>query len=249
VTESTAQQAVPSAVLSPGEDEALSEAYRHLRIAIGLLALSLPFAVVIGKGLLDRSWVLQGSISSYYYTHSRNYFVGALCALAVFFLSYEYRHVHEFRADNYLSNLASIAALGVAFLPTTRGDSSPTAAEKAVGVFHYLSAASLFGILAVFCLFLFTRSQGQKTPGKVLRNRVYRICGGVIVGCLILCGIALWQAPDSWRALFWLESVMVWAFAVSWLVKGEFRGILADKPSADGAGQRDPLPGGRGQRN
>jgi hypothetical protein len=63
----------PAAVLGPGEDRALSAAYRHLRIAIGLLALSLPFAVVIGKGLLNHSWVLQGSISAYYYTHSRNY--------------------------------------------------------------------------------------------------------------------------------------------------------------------------------
>lgn len=226
----------PSAALSSGDDEALSEAYRHLRLAIGLLALSLPFAVVLGKGLLDHSWVLQGSISSYYYTRARNYFVGALCALAVFFLSYEYRHVREFRVDNYLSNLASIAALGVAFLPTTRGDVPSTTAEKTVGVFHYLSAAGLFGILAVFCLFLFTRSQGGKTPQKVLRNRVYRVCGGVIVGCLVLCVVALWQAPESWRALFWLESIMVWAFAVSWLVKGEFRGILADKPLAASVG-------------
>lgn len=237
MTESAAEHAMrPSAMLSPGDDQALSEAYRHLRIAIGLLALSLPFVLVLGKGLLERSWVLQGSLSGYYYTHSRNYLVGALCALAVFFLSYEYRHLREFRVDNYLSNLASIAAVGVAFLPTTRGGGSSTAAEKAVGVLHYLSAASLFVILAVFCLFLFTRSQGVKTPRKVLRNRVYRACGAVIVACLVLCVVALWQAPDSWRALFWLESVMVWAFAISWLVKGEFRGILADKPSADSVG-------------
>ena len=72
----------PVGILEPGEDRALGAAYRHLRIAIGLLALSLPFAVVIGKGLLNHSWVLQGSISAYYYTGSRNYFVGALCALA-----------------------------------------------------------------------------------------------------------------------------------------------------------------------
>ncbi|MDQ1738700.1 MAG: hypothetical protein QOE53_352 [Pseudonocardiales bacterium] len=223
----------PAAVLSPDEDRALSASYRHLRIAIGLLALSLPFAVVLGKGLLSgHSWVLQGSISAYYYTHSRNYFIGALCVLAVFFLSYEYRHLGKFRADNYWSNLASVAALGVAFLPTTRGGVESTGPEKVVGALHYACAVALFVTLAVFCLFLFTRSQGGVTPQKVLRNRVYRVCGGVIVGCLVLCAIALWTAPDSWRALFWLESVMVWAFALSWLVKGEFRGILADQPPA-----------------
>jgi hypothetical protein len=174
--------------------------------------------------------VLQGSISAYYYTSSRNYFVGSLCALAVFFLSYEYRHLNEFRADNYLSNLASIAALGVAFLPTTRGGVASTGPEKAVGILHYGCAVTLFAILAAFCLFLFTRSQGGATAQKVVRNRLYRSCGGVIVGCLVLCAIALWTTPDGWRALFWLESIMVWAFALSWLVKGEFRGILADQP-------------------
>ena len=219
-------------VTDPDEERALSVAYRHLRIAIGLLALSLPFAIVLGKGLLDGSWVPQGSISAYYYTSSRNYFVGALCALAVFFLSYEYRSVDEFRADNLLSNLASVAALGVAFLPTTRGGVTSTGPEKVVGALHYVCAVALFVILAVFCLFRFTLSQGKKTPQKVLRNRVYRACGGVIVGCLILCLVALVAMPDSWRALFWLESIMVCAFALSWLVKGGFRGTLEDKPPA-----------------
>jgi len=233
VTESAEKVAArPVELTNPDEELALSVAYRHLRIAIGLLALSLPFAVVLGKGLLDRSWVLQGSISGYYYTSSRNYFVGALCALAVFFLSYEYRSGREFRADNYLSNLASITALGVAFLPTSEGRVAPTGSEQVVGVLHYLCATALFLILAAFCLVLFTRSRGGATPQKVLRNRIYRTCGGVILGCLALCAIALWRAPESWRALFWLESIMVWAFAISWLVKGEFRGILADQPPA-----------------
>jgi amino acid permease len=123
-------------------------------------------------------------------------------------------------------------ALGVAFLPTTRGGVTPTGPEKVVGVLHYASAVALFVILAVFCLFRFTLSRGTKTPQKVLRNRVYRACGGVIVGCLILCLAALVAMPDSWRALFWLESIMVWAFALSWLVKGGFRGILEDEPPA-----------------
>ncbi len=224
---------IPSAVPDPDEDSALSVAYRYLRIAVGVLALSLPFAVVLGKGLLDDSWALQGSISAYYYTHSRNYFVGTLCALAVFFLSYEYHHSDTFRLDNHVSNVASAAAVGVAFLPTTRGGGTSTTAEKWVGACHYVCAVGLFAILAIICLFLFTRSQGRKTAHKRLRNRVYRGCGWVIIGCLILSLVASWTTPDSWRALFWLESIMVWAFATSWLVKGEFAGILVDKPAED----------------
>jgi len=212
-------------------EDAFNEAYTFLRKAIGVIALLLPFAVVLGKGMLDHTWELQGSISAYYYTHSRNYFVGSLCALAVFFLSYEYRHFGKYRADNYLSDFASVAALGVAFLPTTRGGVRSTGGEKFVGGLHLFFAAALFATLAIFCLFFFTRSQGGQTPQKVLRNRVYRVCGWIIVSCLVLCLIALVATPDSWRAPFWLESIMVWAFAVSWLVKGGFGGILADKPA------------------
>ncbi len=234
MTTSADEPAVASAT-GPAAEAAFNEAYAFLRKAIGVIALLLPVAVVLGSGWLDSSWDLKGSISAYYYTHSRNYFVGSLCALAVFFLSYEYRQFGKYRADNYLSDFASVAALGVAFFPTTRGDAPSTGPEKAIGILHYGCAVSLFASLAVFCLFFFTRSQGVRTPRKVLRNRVYRICGAVIIGCLLLCLLAMWKAPDRWHALFWLESVMVWAFAVSWLVKGEFHGILADDRSTQGA--------------
>ncbi len=227
----------PSGPAAPAEsaavEEAFNEAYAFLRKAIGVIALLLPVGVVIGNGWLGHSWELKGSISAYYYTPSRNYFVGSLCALAVFFLSYEYRDFGKYRADNYLSDFACVTALGVAFLPTTRGGVQSTRAEEVVGIFHYISAGALFLTLAVFCLFFFTRSQGVKTPQKIVRNRVYRSCGVIILSCLGLCLIAMWKAPESWRALFWLESVMVWAFAISWLVKGEFGGILADKPAVE----------------
>ena len=214
-------------------EAAFNEAYSFLRKAIGVIALLLPIVVVIGHGWLGHSWELKGSISAYYYTHSRNYFVGSLCALAVVFLSYEYRAFGKYQADNYLSDFACVAALGVAFLPTTRGGVQSTRAEEVVGFFHYLCAGALFITLAVFCLFFFTRSQGVKTPRKILRNRLYRSCGAVIISCLILCVLAAWKAPYSWHALYWLESIMVWAFAISWLVKGEFAGILVDKPTAE----------------
>lgn len=230
------QAAHPPALTGPVVEAAFNEAYSFLRKAIGVIALLLPIVVVIGHGVLGHSWELKGSLSAYYYTHSRNYFVGSLCALAVFFLSYEYRDFGKYQADNYLSDFACIAALGVAFLPTTRGGVPSTEAEEVVGVLHYLCAAALFLTLAVFCLFFFTRSQGVKTPQKILRNRVYRGCGVIILSCLGLCLVAMWKAPDSWRALFWLESIMVWAFAISWLVKGEFGGILTDRPATERAG-------------
>jgi hypothetical protein len=83
---------------------------------VGIIGLALPIALLVGKPLVDGGDML-GSISAYYYTEMRNYFVGTLCALAVFLFSYRYAP-----RDNFLSTLASLFALGVVFFPTTPSD-------------------------------------------------------------------------------------------------------------------------------
>jgi hypothetical protein len=51
-----------------------------------------------------------------------------------------------------------------------------------------------------------------------------------MAGCLLLIGIyKLFVQTEQWQQVdpvFWLESVSVIAFGISWLVKGEF--ILGD---------------------
>ena len=118
---------------------------------------------------------------------------------------------------------------------------------------HFISAVCLFLVFAIFSLFLFTRSkntpekfwhsvkwvfQGKATKKdeymsdrKILRNRIYIACGITIVAVLLLVGLYMWQGQDTVLAkikpVFILEWIMVWAFAFSWLVKGEI--ILKDK--------------------
>jgi hypothetical protein len=201
--------------------------YVDLRRWIGRIAFALP-ASMIGYGLLsEKSW--PGSISAYYYTDMRNVFVGALCALAVFLFSYRYQ-----KADNYLSTAAAVLVLGVAWFPTaTEGPTS--SGEDVVRGIHLACAFLFFVILAIFSLRIFTKSHGRYTRRKRQRNRLYRICGWTIVTALV--GAVANAAAERWidryplqdgNALFWLETTMVWAFGVSWLVKGGF--WLADEP-------------------
>jgi hypothetical protein len=221
------EQSRGSGGLVPSHDLALD--YIYLRKAIGVLALLLPTIVVLGKWSLDRQWALEGSISLFYYTHSRNFFVGILCALAVFFLSYEHGATGKFKADNYWSGFASAMALGVAFLPTMR-TLQATSAERVVGVLHLVCAGALFVILGVFAIHFFRMSDGPVTQEKVKRNKVYLACGSIIFACLgAVVASEIFKPPAEWNVLFFLETVMVWAFAVSWLIKGGFLGILADK--------------------
>jgi hypothetical protein len=59
---------------------------------------------------------------------------------------------------------------------------------------------------------------------KPLRNRIYVSCGIVIVVSLLFAGGTQTLWVDTFRdtnVLFWCESVAIFAFGASWLVKGQ----------------------------
>jgi hypothetical protein len=96
--------------------------YRDLRRGIGILGLSLPFALVIGhEGLAP-------SISAYYYTDMRNWLVGTLWAIGFFLIFYRYG-----RPDTLLSSIAGILAILVALLPTTPDVPHPPTHQVVIG--------------------------------------------------------------------------------------------------------------------
>lgn len=229
-------------------DESLADSYAFLQKVVGLIALSLPPVVAVGDWMIDDE-PLRGSISAYYYGRTGGWFVGSLCAMAVFFLSYQYKPQANYDGDRALSNLACAAAVGVALFPTASSGREAVGGEKLVSTVHVVSAGVLFGLLAVFSLYQFTKTKSEiknvtgfrdkamrifrtdprYTDGltglKPLRNGIYRTCGWTIVACIILIGI---NNLADWDLLFWLESVAVWAFAVSWLVKSRWISLLDD---------------------
>lgn len=217
-------------------DSALAAAYTHLQQIVGVMAILLPFVLFFGNWALTGN-ELESSISAYYHTPMGSVFVGVLWALAVFFLSYNYKPLPGFNLDNKLSTLASIAAVCVAVFPTTSDASVATRSEQNIGIVHMISAGVLFTLLAIFALFLFPRSSGSMTPEKRHRNVLYRTCG-VVMAVAILSMFPSQAAPDSWHLFLWLETLSVLAFGISWLVKGGFLGILADKTPASGVQAR-----------
>ncbi|MDO5620815.1 MAG: hypothetical protein Q4G24_05030 [Paracoccus sp. (in: a-proteobacteria)] len=205
--------------------------YLTLRRAIGQLGLFLPaallaYAGVFGGGLLP-------TISDYYYSPMREVFVGTLCALSVFLWSYRgYADGTRWLNDRNVARVASLGILGVAWIPTLPSEPGPvvcTMAQCLLGVtwasrLHYACAVAFFAALAVFCLVLFVRG-GSKTPEKRASNRLYRICGWVIVACMVLIAVASVWLPREviarWSLVFWLEALATVAFSVSWQVKGD----------------------------
>ena len=213
----------------PVTGSSLVVSYLLLRKAVGYLGIALPFVLAFG-GMLLYGTGLQRSISSYYHTGMRDVFVGILCAIAVFLMSYK---GYE-RKDELAGDLACIFAVGVALFPTTP-DVDASSRDKLVGSLHFLFATSFLLTLAYFSLFLFTKTDPTKPPTrkKLQRNVVYKFCGSAILVAIALI-VVVTRVPDRAAAavktlnpVFWLESIAVVAFGVSWLTKGE--AILKDE--------------------
>jgi len=163
-----------------------------------------------------------------------NVFVGALCALGVFFLSYQHRPLPGYELDNRLSYGASAAAIGVALFPTAEHEAKPWTGEWLVSTTHLVCACALVLLLAYFSLKLFTKTDKGKriSDAKRKRNVVFKACGWTIVASIVLVVVSnIVDPPDSWHSLFWLEIVGVIAFGISWLVKSGIFGLLVDRAS------------------
>jgi hypothetical protein len=158
----------------------------------------------------------------------RDVFVGFICAIAFFLFAYR---GYDYK-DNIAGKLACFFALGVAFFPTSITEPLTNCIPEPVDThiyssIHFVSAALFFIMLAVFSLLLFTKGSKNPSKQKLRRNLLYRICGYTILGCLVIIAIyfAILEKKipvlQKFDPVFWLESIALWAFGISWLTKGE----------------------------
>lgn len=208
-------------------DNKLVIEYLILRKAIGVMAFAIPAVIPLGAAIFFDN-PLQGSLSSYYYTGMRDVLVGVLWAIGFFLLAYKGYEPQ----DDIAGDIACVSAIGIAIFPTNKTGSE---GFSWAAVLHYVFAAIFFFTLIYFAMVLFTKSDPRRkpTPQKLQRNRVYRMCGITMLACLVLIAIYIPIPADAKSALerfkpvFWLEAVMIWAFGISWLTKGE--AILKDE--------------------
>lgn len=181
--------------------------YRTLRLAMGVIALSLPLLVAfIANQRLE-------SVSASYYTNARDVFVGLMFVVAAFLFAYNGWTL----AQACASKLAALGAMLLALFPTACKVCEPSANSTV----HQIGAALLFSILAYFLLGPFrqkTKGQGGK---KALRANIYLVCGWLI----ILSMLAIIALPDTikhdYRVVFWAEAVALFAFGAAWIVAGK----------------------------
>lgn len=197
-----------------------------LRRTLGILGMVLPFACWIG-GLVFAGLPLQQSISFYYHTHLRDLLVGVLVCMAIFLFCYKgYTLI-----DDLFTWAIGIAGLLVALFPCPIADPAITrlglfqVSQSCSGTVHFWAAGAFFGLLALNSIFLFTRSDQSKLPRrKFWRNVIYISCGIIILACLATLIVLALAAPVFFAQSsvgFVMETVMLWAFGLAWLTKGE----------------------------
>ncbi|MET9325829.1 hypothetical protein [Tsukamurella sp. NPDC003166] len=199
--------------VAAGENSAMT--YRRLRALIGWIGLSLPI-VLFTAGVLGRH--VQQSLSGYYYTGVGPYLTGAVCVIGVFLLAYRFG---DKGVENFLTTIAGLAALGVAFVHAAPPD--PTPVDLRWAAVHLTCAGILFVLLGAIAVFLFP---SDVPADRAWQARLYRGLGAVIWVAIVAMVALNALVPEFYRRthlFFWLESVCVIAFSVSFILKGYLR--------------------------
>jgi drug/metabolite transporter (DMT)-like permease len=214
----------------PDPNRDLLISYITLRRLVGVLGMALPVLLLFGSMIIGDCDGPQRSISYCYHTRVGNLFVGLLCAICLFLFIYKGRRP----IDGILANVAGILGSLVALIPCELQETPDGSCIVARGItpshlqgtVHNIIAGLFLLTLAYFSIAIFTRVDKPLPPNtrKPTRNVIYRICGWIMVACVILCALVIKFEPEGimkLKPIFFLETAALWAFGFSWLVKGE----------------------------
>lgn len=197
---------------------------KRLRLSIGILGMLLPWIVV----LATLTWPQSISIT-YYSLFAVGSFVGVLGSAASCLFSYK----GYSKIDDVSSTMAAIFGMLIILFPMTYLDDPSLKTgvlhlpSNISNIFHCVSAVGFFGTLAFMSFFLFTKTSGEMTKQKKIKNIIYRVCGiGMLASFLLMLLNFFDWAPYN---LTWIvEAIALFFFGVSWIVKSDAIPFLKD---------------------
>ena len=199
---------------------------KKLRCFIGWLAILLPWVVVVLS--LAFGYSFPESISVTYYRAECvvpfMIILGSASILLMYYDGYD-------KTDDILNTIAGILGLGICFFPCW-----PDVTDLInVGTFrlpveisstiHNIVAILFFVILSYISIFQFTKSSGEMTKNKKIRNVIYRVCG-----CCMVASFLILLIPNLAIKVWLTEVIALFFFGISWLTKSDIYKWLAADP-------------------
>ena len=183
----------------------------RLRALIGWLGMLLPWIVVLLIGYIP------SSISATWYTNACTPFMIILGSASFLLISYKGYDL----IDDVVLTCSGIAGLGICLFPCAVNN-----VFGRVGTFlidrstsdtiHFICALIFFGLMSYNSIFLFTKSSGEMTKKKQIRNIIYIVCGtGMIASFLILL------LPHFHIQVWLVETIALFFFGISFLTKAD----------------------------
>ncbi len=208
-----------------------------LRKLVGILGMALPVLLLAFLYIDSGYHCPLDSMSHYYYSRVCSILVVVLSLMAIFLLIYK----GDGSKDFFISSIAGLFAFCVVFFPTSNiGTICPGIDRKYIVVtilkacnfretFHLISAAIFLTCLAYMSYFLFPKKDDddKSKDGALLKNAwVFRLCA-IVMSLALIVMLAHFafkfidaETYDANHLTFWMESVAVESFGISWLVKG-----------------------------
>lgn len=183
----------------------------RLRAMLGWLGMLLPWIVVLLVGYFP------DSISATWYTNACTVFMIILGSASILLISYRgYEKI-----DDIILTSSGVFGLGICLFPCA----IPNSPDK-VGTFlidistsntiHFVCAIAFFVLLAYNSFFLFTKSSGEMTKKKRMRNIIYRVCGVGMVASFIIMAFPYFPC-QTWIT----EALALFFFGISFLTKAD----------------------------
>jgi hypothetical protein len=201
----------------------IRESYLIQRRAIGIMAMALGALLILGAQTGGAS-PIGVSISSYAWANDHAIFDAVLAICGSFLIFYSGFDT----TDNVITSLAGVSFILVVLFPCIGGNGYTFLflSPRTTSIIHGGAAAVGFALLGHMSLVQFPKSSGEETENKRARNIVYRTCGVIIFASIGAIGIitiipGAREYTDKIRLFLSLELIILGAFGISWLTKGQ----------------------------
>ena len=198
---------------------------KRMRVMIGALGMALPWLVA----LITLSWPQSVSIT-YYSLFAVGTFMVVLGSAGILLINYKgYEKIDDITATISGTFAILICLFPMTYLPDPSVKTGVLHLPSNISnIFHCISAVGFFGTLAFMSFFLFTKTKGEMTKQKKIKNIIYKVCGIGMMASFLLMLLNFIPGVNIYNLTWIVEAIALFFFGTSWIIKADTIPYLKD---------------------